>query len=1031
VAHHLLRTCVIGSTIALSTLSTGWSPDRSGTREVQARPELRGLVLAAAAFRPVPARLTGGFGHAPLAAAGESGGAAGSHVPALVRREASMIDVAAGAETVPPRSLAARGVAHLLIGRPDDAIADIEIALTREPRRAAWWTDLSAAYLARASNGSRPDDVVRALDAARRAVEIAPELPEARFNLALSLEANTLPDAAALAWRRYGEIDSRSPWSLEAQAHERSLAADRARRIEASGKSCFFIAERFWENGAARVADALRRGDTGAAAKIAEAIDGQVSTCAGDRMLIQTTVRHAMGCRNGGCETLALGFAALERGFRLEREDRAGGAREAYAEAERHLAGAESPAALVAAVEGAAAAIRGRASEAQRQRLMELAGLAAQRGHHGISGVAWLQAVNATYGFERLGEVLELSRRAFAAFTQDSDPLLLASGHNLLSTYLAIAGARDQAWEHRLAALRLHAGTFVDSDRRLNNLIGAGRLAAREQLDGAAAAYEEAALSAMDHEGTSAQQSLARISLAQTLERLGSTARAAAVVNEGLARLDADLDPRMRAALDARLAAVEGALALPDAPQFAIDRLTAAVAYHESVNDRRRLPGLLMQRARAHVLGGNALRARDDLLQGATLIEGGARAAGEQVGAYFDGVWRLYAELVKLDTLIQAEPLAALHSAERVLRHQDAPRASSDTNQLTSVLARDESILRYLSLDDRWLCWVVTSEGIELVQHEIGEADLAFQVARMLDLMERGGTEQQVRASLTALHDLLIAPLPPQARRARKLIVVADGPLARVPFPALWDAARQRYLIEDHTIVRARGAIELLRGRAAGGPAEEYPRPARALVIGNPSIDHQWWGGLPELRSSEAEARMIGGFYPDGTVLTGGEATPSRVRQAIAARDVLHFAGHAVQNPRTGDVSLLLSSDPGARAETQALSFETFFAPGNTVPRLVVLAACRSGAGPRRHASGLTGLPERLQAKGVEIVIASAWDVEDSATQGLMIPFHRAVIAGAHPVDALRDAQLALLRSTKDADRRPAVWGAFMAMGSQ
>jgi len=62
-------------------------------------------------------------------------------------------------------------------------------------------------------------------------------------------------------------------------------------------------------------------------------------------------------------------------------------------------------------------------------------------------------------------------------------------------------------------------------------------------------------------------------------------------------------------------------------------------------------------------------------------------------------------------------------------------------------------------------------------------------------------------------------------------------------------------------------------------------------------------------------------------------------------------------------------------------------------------------------------------------VVASLWDVEDAATQRLMAAFHRQVAAGGNPAEALRDAQLELLRSDDRALRRPSAWAAFFAAG--
>src|SRR5262249_9496539 len=122
----------------------------------------------------------------------------------------------------------ALGVAELLLGRYDAAVAQLEAACAASPSVAECYADLSAAYIARAQAQSRAttlEDLVRAVEAAERALGEAPQLDEARFNLALALDGIGLPTSAMSAWNAYLKADTRSGWSTDAKARLEAVSA--------------------------------------------------------------------------------------------------------------------------------------------------------------------------------------------------------------------------------------------------------------------------------------------------------------------------------------------------------------------------------------------------------------------------------------------------------------------------------------------------------------------------------------------------------------------------------------------------------------------------------------------------------------------------------------------------------------------------------------------------------------------------------------------------------------------------------------
>jgi CHAT domain-containing protein len=94
---------------------------------------------------------------------------------------------------------------------------------------------------------------------------------------------------------------------------------------------------------------------------------------------------------------------------------------------------------------------------------------------------------------------------------------------------------------------------------------------------------------------------------------------------------------------------------------------------------------------------------------------------------------------------------------------------------------------------------------------------------------------------------------------------------------------------------------------------------------------------------------------------------------------------------------------------------------------LVILSACESGAGEVKIGEGVMSLRRAFRIAGAQTVLASHWKVSDKATSQLMTEFMRRWQAGEPRAQALRQAQLTLLRSTDFSE--PYYWAAFTLTG--
>lgn len=100
---------------------------------------------------------------------------------------------------------------------------------------------------------------------------------------------------------------------------------------------------------------------------------------------------------------------------------------------------------------------------------------------------------------------------------------------------------------------------------------------------------------------------------------------------------------------------------------------------------------------------------------------------------------------------------------------------------------------------------------------------------------------------------------------------------------------------------------------------------------------------------------------------------------------------------------------------------------------LVVMSACDTRLGDTLAGEGVLRLRRSFRIAGARYVAMSLWPVSDKETKTLMRDFYTAYRAGADPVLALRDQQLAVigrLRTIFKPAPSPQLWAAFTIEGA-
>src|SRR6185295_12702468 len=202
------------------------------------------------------------------------------------------------------------------------------------------------------------------------------------------------------------------------------------------------------------------------------------------------------------------------------------------------------------------------------------------------------------------------------------------------------------------------------------------------------------------------------------------------------------------------------------------------------------------------------------------------------------------------------------------------------------------------------------------------------------------------------------------------------------------------------------------------------------------------WTPLPY---SRREVERIADIYKEAQLYLGERATEERAKSVGRDARVLHFATHGYIDDRTPLDSALVLTIPAELSpgrDNGLLQVWEIFEGLRLDADLVVLSSCESALGRELNGEGLIGLTRAFQYAGARSVVATLWSVSDQVTAELMARFHRHYAAGLPKDEALRQAQIELIRKpvrittangqTVETDASaPFFWAAFQLFGDR
>ncbi|WP_159980811.1 MULTISPECIES: CHAT domain-containing tetratricopeptide repeat protein [unclassified Novosphingobium] len=294
----------------------------------------------------------------------------------------------------------------------------------------------------------------------------------------------------------------------------------------------------------------------------------------------------------------------------------------------------------------------------------------------------------------------------------------------------------------------------------------------------------------------------------------------------------------------------------------------------------------------------------------------------------------------------------------------------------------------------------------------------------------------------------------------RELEILAPGSLSTVPFAALVsrrpegsdaDPAALRgthWLLRDHAVSvmisavplpsRAARAKAKLTFAGIGAPVLGPPgalalRSAPRIQAGDVGVD-----ALAQLASLPDAARelrdMASRFRGTSQLLIGTQATETAVKQApLEQARVIAFATHGlVGGALRGMVEPALVMTP----PSVPTPLDDGLLTASEVAQLrldadwVILSACDTSAGDSENAPTYSGLARAFISAGSRALLLSHWPVRDDVAGRLTLRTLEGARSGMSRAEALRRAQLEVLRDPKvPGGAHPASWAPFVLVG--
>ena len=325
--------------------------------------------------------------------------------------------------------------------------------------------------------------------------------------------------------------------------------------------------------------------------------------------------------------------------------------------------------------------------------------------------------------------------------------------------------------------------------------------------------------------------------------------------------------------------------------------------------------------------------------------------------------------------------------------------------------------------------------------------------------------------SLTKLSDILLKPIIENIDVCKKIYIVPDSELYRIPFEVLL-LSKGKFAIEKYQFLYLNSGRDLISHQKN----QEVKNFSESAIVANPNynlaakkiahVNNEEPNRLgltivKDLSETIKEAEKISEIINVRPIIKE-KATKRKILE-LSSPEYLHFATHGYFLPRNpslenNEMAFISSNNiyknklsyiqnPMLRSGLILAGFNSWLRY-EEVPdevgdglltamniaemdlsntKLVVLSACETGLGDIDNGEGVFGLRRAFKIAGAKRIVMSLWKVPDKETRLLMTDFYRSFYEDEIPFyEAFRKTQLNFINNI---NRNPYYWSAFIFQG--
>ncbi|MEM9820726.1 MAG: CHAT domain-containing tetratricopeptide repeat protein [Bacteroidota bacterium] len=339
--------------------------------------------------------------------------------------------------------------------------------------------------------------------------------------------------------------------------------------------------------------------------------------------------------------------------------------------------------------------------------------------------------------------------------------------------------------------------------------------------------------------------------------------------------------------------------------------------------------------------------------------------------------------------------------------------------------------------------YIFAIDQAEVKLHQLARSELLIQnIEQLRQLigaapvgMKAREDYQQFGHSAHLLYQQLLSPC--LSEKIKTLIIIPDDVLGWLPFEILLREApsssdpdyttdAMAYLLEDIDISYSYSSTLLFNE-----PERSAKKPTQLFTGFAPSFDNEERSysartcsdnQLANLRFSSQEISEIGDLLGGGSLYVGQAAKLNTFREQAPQSRIIHLATHACIDEQDHQFNkIYFADDYLSNNDLYELLFQS---------QLAVLSACNTGTGQLVKGEGVMSLSRGFIHAGCPSVVMSLWPVDDRSTSNIMVQFYQYMKAGHAKNQALRQAKLDFLSTSRKVEQHPFYWAPFVQFGS-